>query len=140
MPIDFLTIRNFCRFNHTYDWFKNVQNCIFWPIIHQNFSAAGFRPPHPPLAVIVAIQCEIVIEMSYYAYATGKLNEKPGRVAGNVELKYKGGLTLKLSPGPRLAFGAPDLLSRNFIHTKILLLSNGCPNFMKLVSLKFRSC
>ena len=39
MPIDLLTIKEFCSFNHIYDWFENV---------------------HAPPAVIVATQCEII--------------------------------------------------------------------------------
>ena len=59
MPIDFLIIKEFCSFDHSYNWFKKVQNCIFWLTIHRNFQRRGLRPAL--LAVIVAVQCEIVL-------------------------------------------------------------------------------
>ena len=58
MAIDFLPIKELCSFNCTYDWCKNAQNCTFWHTIHRKFSVVGAATP---FAVIVVIQCEIVL-------------------------------------------------------------------------------
>ena len=59
MPIDFLSIKEFCSFNHSYDWFKMFKIAYFGLQFIEFFSGGGFAPA--PLAVIAAIQSEIVL-------------------------------------------------------------------------------
>ena len=59
MPIDFLTIKEFCSFYHTYDCLKMFKIAYFGLQFIESFQRRVLRPA--PLAVIVAIEREIVL-------------------------------------------------------------------------------